>query len=193
MRRLLVVLIVTSVLGAGAWFLLRGDSAGAVISELVIQPLSVVAGEGTAQPQLAALSDRAVLSWIERSGKLATLRFAERAALGWSEPRTVASGEDWFVNWADVPSVVPLDSETLAAHWLQRSGPGMYAYDVRLSWSHDGGKRWTTSVTPHHDGTPTEHGFASLFQVPGAGLGLVRIWRDDRPRSRVRHGRPSAG
>jgi hypothetical protein len=33
-------------------------------------------------------------------------------------------------------------------------------------------------MTPHNDGTKTEHGFASLFQMPGAGLGLV--WLDGR-------------
>ena len=34
------------------------------------------------------------------------------------------------------------------------------------------------SFLPHSDGTKTEHGFASLFQMPGAGLGLV--WLDGR-------------
>jgi len=90
----------------------------------------------------------------------------------------VASGTDWFVNWADVPSVVRLADGTLAAHWLQKSGPDTYAYDVRLSYSGDGGKTWSVSFRPHSDGTRTEHGFASLFQMPGAGLGLV--WLDGR-------------
>jgi hypothetical protein len=33
-------------------------------------------------------------------------------------------------------------------------------------------------LTPHHDGSHTEHGFASLFQVPGRALGVV--WLDGR-------------
>jgi len=49
---------------------------------------------------------------------------------------------------------------------------------VRLARSTDDGASWTKSFTPHHDGTQTEHGFASLFQMPGAGLGLV--WLDGR-------------
>jgi hypothetical protein len=49
---------------------------------------------------------------------------------------------------------------------------------VMLSWSKDQGKTWSRAVSPHHDGTNTEHGFASLFQAPGAGLGL--IWIDGR-------------
>lgn len=145
---------------------------------LTIEPLPSPAGAGSAQPQLSVSRHGVVLSWIERTGAEATLKFAERTGSGWSGPRTVASGRDWFVNWADVPSVVRLDDGTLAAHWLQKSGADTYAYDVRLSWSKDDGKTWSPSFTPHHDGTKTEHGFATLFQMPGAGLGL--IWLDGR-------------
>jgi hypothetical protein len=69
----------------------------------------------------------------------------------------------------------------LAAHWLQKSDADTYAYDVRLSYSRDNGGTWSPSFTPHSDGTKTEHGFASLFQMPGAGLGLV--WLDGRATS----------
>jgi hypothetical protein len=143
-----------------------------------VQPLASPAQDGSAQPQLTIQSDRATLSWIEHSGKHATLRFAERNRTGWSAPKDVATGDDWFVNWADVPSVVRLADGTLTAHWLQKSAAGTYAYDVRLSFSRDDGQTWTRAVSPHHDGTPTEHGFASLFQVPGSGLGLA--WLDGR-------------
>src|SRR4029453_4445955 len=119
-----------------------------------------------------------LLSWIERSGETASLKFAERVPAGWSPPRTAASGDNWFVNWADVPSVLRLDDGSLAAHWLQKSGNDTYAYDVRLAYSKDEGRTWSASFTPHHDGSKQEHGFASLFQMPGAGLGLV--WLDGR-------------
>lgn len=143
-----------------------------------IVALTSPAAADSGQPQLS-VSDRGVLlSWIERSGARATLKFAERSGQGWSTPRTVASGVNWFVNWADVPSVLRLGSGTLAAHWLQKSGEGTYSYDVRLAFSRDDGKTWSASVTPHHDGTKTEHGFASLFEMPDAGLGLV--WLDGR-------------
>ena len=118
-----------------------------------------------------------LLSWIERSGDLATLKFSERTATGWSAPQTIASGRDWFVNWADVPSALRLPSGALVAHWLQKSAASTYAYDVRLSYSIDDGKTWSPSFLPHHDGTPTEHGFASLFPI-GDGFGLV--WLDGR-------------
>jgi hypothetical protein len=143
---------------------------------LVRLPTPAAAGSG--EPQLTVSSRGTLLSWIEQQDKTASLKFAERTPSGWTAAKTVASGTDWFVNWADVPSVLRLADGTLAAHWLQKSGAGTYAYDVRLSRSSDDGRTWTPSVTPHSDGTQTEHGFASLLQMPGAGLGLV--WLDGR-------------
>lgn len=136
------------------------------------------AGPNSGQPQLSSSARGLLLSWIEREGQKATLRFAERTAGGWSAPRDVASGTDWFVNWADVPSVVRLASGELVAHWLEKTGPDTYAYDVRLAYSIDDGRTWSPSFTPHSDGTRSEHGFASLLQMPGAGLGLT--WLDGR-------------
>src|SRR5881409_3118039 len=71
---------------------------------LEVVPVTSPAAANSAQPQLSALGSRVVLSWLERSGDNASLRFSDRTDTGWSEPRTVASGTNWFVNWADVPS-----------------------------------------------------------------------------------------
>ena len=137
-------------------------------------------------PQLTSDGARVLLSWMEMTGATATLKFAERESAGWTAARTVASGADWFVNWADVPSVLRLDDRRLAAHWLQKSGPDTYAYDVRLTFSTDAGATWSEPTTPHHDGTKTEHGFASLFREPDGGLGL--IWLDGRAMTPGSHG-----
>jgi hypothetical protein len=150
------------------------------IAPWTIEQIASPAATNSGQPQLSVSSRGVLLSWIERDQARATLRFAERTASGWTEARTVASGNDWFVNWADVPSVVRLSDGSLVAHWLQKSGPDTYAYDVRLAYSKDGGMTWSTSFTPHHDGTQTEHGFASLLEMPGGGFGLA--WLDGRTR-----------
>jgi hypothetical protein len=146
--------------------------------ELKLEPLALGAVEPSLAPQLTVSGDSAIVSWIETQGRTSLLKFAQRIASGWSEPRTVASGTDWFVNWADVPSVLRLDDGTLAAHWLQNTDVASEAYDLRIAFSKNAGVTWTSPVSPHHDGTKTEHGFASLFQAPGAGLGLV--WLDGR-------------
>jgi hypothetical protein len=150
------------------------------------RPLPSPAQGRASLPQLTTHPDGVVLSWVETDGARATLRFSERSADGWTAARTVASGSDWFVNWADVPSVVRLDRRRLAAHWLQKSGPDTYAYDVRLAFSSDDGRTWSPSTTPHHDGTKTEHGFASLLAMPGGDLNLV--WLDGRAMTPGEHG-----
>jgi hypothetical protein len=164
--------------------------AVALQATLAPQPIATPAAVNSAQPQLTTSKRGVLLSWIERAGDLATLKFAERTAIGWSSPQTVASGRNWFVNWADVPSVLRLPSGALIAHWLQKSAASTYAYDVRLSYSIDDGKTWSASFLPHHDGTPTEHGFASLFPM-GDGFGLV--WLDGRAMKSGDHPSTPAG
>ncbi len=66
---------------------------------------------------------------------------------------------------------------TLVANWYRNTQVELEAYDLWLSYSRDGGKTWARPFTPHHDRTKTQHGFASLFEVP-TGLGLV--WLDAR-------------
>src|SRR5687767_13127764 len=124
---------------------------GAASQTLTPQPITTPAAANSAQPHLSVSNRGVLVSWIERSGDRATLKFAERSATGWTAARTIASGRDWFVNWADVPSVLRLPSGVLVAHWLQKSGPSTYAYDVRLSHSTDDGKTWSASYLAHHE------------------------------------------
>jgi hypothetical protein len=136
------------------------------------------AGSGSRYPHLAATADGAVLSWLQptATGGFA-LQHARWRAGGWSPAGTVASGDDWFVNWADFPSVVPLSSRRWAAHWLEQRPGNVYAYDVRIALSDDAGATWSAPFSPHDDGTPTEHGFVSLFAADGRAMSA---WLDGR-------------
>jgi hypothetical protein len=147
--------------------------------------LDVPAPPGSAQPFVASHGDGVIVSWTEPTAEGHALRYATWDGTSWSPPATVAQGTDWFVNWADFPSVVALDDGVLLAHWLQRSGPGRYSYDVMLTRSTDGGVSWSAPVPPHRDGTQTEHGFVTLFQH-GRGAGVV--WLDGRRYEAGAHG-----
>jgi hypothetical protein len=149
-----------------------------VARELQIEPLTLEAVEPSLAPQLTVTGERALVSWIETQGRTALLKFAERTAAGWSEPGTAASGDNWFTNWADAPSVFRADGGMLIAQWLETTDVTSEAYDLRLSMSKDDGRTWSAPISPHRDGTKTQHGFASPFQVPGGGFGLV--WLDGR-------------
>jgi hypothetical protein len=150
--------------------------------DLAFRPLPSPAPTGSAQPQLSAARDGTVyLSWLEKAGADAhRFRFSTLGAgqAAWSEPLTIAEGRGFVANWADVPSLAVAEDGLMAAHWMQVSGSGKYAYDVRVSTSADRGRTWSRPFTPHRDGKPAEHGFGSFFRMPGAGLGLV--WLDGR-------------
>lgn len=145
-----------------------------------VRELPSPAGEKSAQPNLVVSPNgRVYLSWIERleAGRF-SLRFATLEKDKWSAPQVIADGSNWFVNWADFPSMVALPDDSLAAHWLVKSGTGTFEYDVTISRSFDGGKTWGKPFVPHRDGVKAEHGFVSLFAAKDGNLAAV--WLDGR-------------
>ena len=156
------------------------NAAASSEAALVIRASDSPTDGDSREPELNATQDgRVILSWVEKVGtKRYALRTSTRSASGWSEAQTVAQGENWFVNWADFPSVIALQDGSLAAHWLVKSGSGTYAYNVNIARSRDGGKTWSKPLVPHRDHTQTEHGFVSLIPLPDGRLGAV--WLDGR-------------
>lgn len=136
-------------------------------------------------PDLTRTNDGTVVaSWLEASGATgAALRVARLGPSGWQTPATVASGDDWFVSWADFPILSPMAETGLAVTWLVRNGLGPYAYDLNLARSTDGGRTWSAPLVPHRDGTPTQHGFASMAPLEDGRL-LV-TWLDGRVNARA--------
>ncbi len=143
------------------------------------QPMTSPAGPASELPNLhASAGGEVFLSWVEHLGSTdsVALRHARLESGGWGEGRTIASGDDWFVNWADYPSVTGTDEGVVAAHWLRKIPGGTYAYEVNMSLL--GETEWSTPVTPHDDGTATEHGFVSL--LPWNDASVLAIWLDGR-------------
>ena len=156
-------------------------AACAPLSVAQVRELQSPALERSGQANLMADGrGRVYLSWIDRTpDNLFSLRFSVREGAGWSKPRTIAEGRNWFVNWADFPSLAVMPDGSLAAHWLAKSGDGTYAYDVRIARSFDGGNTWSKPAAPHRDGTQTEHGFVSMFPARDGRL-LGAVWLDGR-------------
>lgn len=123
----------------------------------------------------------AYLSWVEfLNDTTDALLFSKMVDEQWSKPTKIASGSDWFVNWADFPSLVISNSTTphLAAHWLQKSASGTYDYDVHITQSKDGGITWSSSFIPHTDRIAAEHGFVTLLPMENGHI--FATWLDGR-------------
>lgn len=144
-------------------------------------------GPGAAEPNLAVGPDGSVyLSWLEPADSGHALKVARFDGTAWSPARTIRSGRDFFVNWADFPSVAVTRDGRLTAHWLQRTGSSTYAYGVRVAQSRDGGASWSAPVRPHSDSSNTEHGFVALWpEASGNGVGAA--WLDGRKFAKEGH------
>ncbi|MBT3478883.1 MAG: hypothetical protein HOA15_03450 [Candidatus Marinimicrobia bacterium] len=136
---------------------------------------------GSRYPRVSATENGGLLmSWFEKVDSVQwALQWSEFSKGTWTEGQTITSGDPYFVNWADFPSIYEVGGDQLVSHWLQKSGNGPYDYNVQISHSKDRGKSWSESVIPHGDIDPKgEHGFLSFFQQQDASLGFV--WLDGR-------------
>jgi hypothetical protein len=146
-------------------------------SALSITPVAL---PGQAQGSVLATDEGFLLSWIDRDGATAALRFAELDAQGNLQRQgDVASGTQWFVNWADFPSLVIAENGDWLAFVLVKSDPSKpYAYDIHTTRSTDRGSSWSPLAVLHDDGTSTEHGFVSL--LADGNDRILAVWLDGR-------------
>jgi len=142
------------------------------------------------------------MSWIHKIGEVAELRIATLTppsnsdytdGLEWSSYTSVAKSDDWFVNWADFPSVIGLNGAPMAAHWLDKVPGSPYSYHVTIQPIQDTFKTQITdqangqndpvefehaAFVPHTDNTNTEHGFVSMQPMDSSTF--YAIWLDGR-------------
>jgi hypothetical protein len=120
-----------------------------------------------------------VASWLAPEGadELA-LKYARFDGTKWSSPSVVATGSDWVVSDADLPSVRLLTDRLFAADWRIPSEASPYAYDIAVAISGDAGATWSAPRRLNDDDTPTEHGFVSWFATAERRAGAV--WLDGR-------------
>ena len=125
--------------------------------------LSSPSQSNSAEPYLFTDGDSSVyLSWIEKTEEKSNFKFSKLSNGNWSEPVTIASGNTWFVNWADYP-MIAVNGTNFVAHFLDKSGNGTYAYDVKITTSNDKGANWLEAIVLHDDKKQAEHGFVTLL------------------------------
>lgn len=128
----------------------------------------------------ATYSPTTVLSWIEKVDSIrVALKISSWKKNNWSTPITIATGDNWFVNWADFPAVSIAESGKIAtAHWLQKRTKGTYDYDIMVSQTSGGLDGWGKPFVLHTDGIAAEHGFVSF--LPNGGNSTFAVWLDGR-------------
>ncbi|MBL6449250.1 exo-alpha-sialidase [Fulvivirga sp. 29W222] len=128
--------------------------------DTITSPADTVSGE----PYLFTNSRKEVyLSWVQTKHDSAYLKFTKLDQGRWSIPQTVAKGNNWFINWADYPMVTSGSKQHMMAHFLEKSGSGTYAYDIKITHSTNGGASWSAPLTLHDDGKQAEHGFVTTL------------------------------
>ena len=142
----------------------EAESATATEKEWIVEPIEMPSGPSARWPSLAwngpaastpvstdGEGDVTWMVWTEEGkelpggeGKRHRLLLSRYSATTreWSEPLSASEGEDWFVNWADVPRV-GFQGERLVTTWLGRLGSGTYAYGVRYGFSEDRGESFS--------------------------------------------------
>jgi len=136
------------------------------------------------------------MSWLHEIDEEAKLQLATLKPLtdgdqeyNWSKKVTVASSDDWFINWADFPSVIGYNGEPMALHWLDKTPGHTFSYDVTIQTLLKGELNETADtalpyrfkaspLVPHDDGTASEHGFVSMSVIDS--LSFYAIWLDGR-------------
>jgi len=143
-----------------------------------LKDLASPADSLSAEPYLFTDKNGVVyLSWITKEAEKSTLNFSVLKDGKWSEPSVIASGNDWFVNWADYPLIASDGDNNLISHFLEKSEKGTYTYDVKITTSSDQGRSWRAPVILHDDGKKAEHGFVSIVPY---GENYFISWLDGR-------------
>lgn len=136
-------------------------------------------GMGAQIPHLTTGGDgHLYLSWVVETDGMATMQYARFDGKKWTDPEMIAGGDNWFVNWADYPTMAADAQGNLIAHYPAKSGEGTYAYDVNVVLKPTGAGNWSAPVLPHTDGTQTEHGFVSMLPQNDGTFRLS--WLDGR-------------
>jgi hypothetical protein len=101
-----------------------------------IRSIDPLTAKESGMPYLGTSADGSVyLSYIDYLGTEGhAFRFTKWTGSTWGPTETIAQGKNWFVNWADFPSIAALPDGSMLAHWLTRFAPGAtYGYGIRVA------------------------------------------------------------
>ena len=132
--------------------------------------------ENSSESFLLSTNDNLYISWTEQVADSNFLYLSKLENNTWSEKNIIKKGIDWFVNWADFPSISYNDiSNSIFSFHLQKSSEETFSYDVNYHFNIN--DNWVDMKKIHDDITFSEHGFVS--SVPYKD-GFMVSWLDGR-------------
>ena len=146
--------------------------------DVVVKEIRFLHENSNAQPSLVSGEGSLSLSWISSNeGNKSTLNFSQLKEGKWTNTQTMATGSNWFVNWADFPAHA-INENLILSSYLKKSDSGTYTYDVILSLQKLSGEKVKEDFLLHTDGVKAEHGFVSI--IPNHNQGFFITWLDGR-------------
>ena len=116
------------------------------------------------------------ISWTEQVLDSNFLYITKLENDSWTNKRLITKGTDWFVNWADFPSISLNEvSGSIFSFHLQKSSQETFSYDV--NYHINSKETWNDMNKIHDDNTFSEHGFVSSIPYKD---GFMVSWLDGR-------------
>ena len=146
--------------------------------EVHVQEIPFFYDNSNAQPNLVSHNGSLSLSWISsKEENKAFLNYSQYKKGRWIKPQVIASGSDWFVNWADFPAHA-INQDLIITSHLKKSASGTYTYDVVLNLQKLSGEKIRENFLLNTDGVKAEHGFVSIMANNEKGFFIT--WLDGR-------------
>ena len=146
--------------------------------EVLIQEIPFFYENSNAQPNLVSSNGSLSLSWISsKEENKASLNYSQYVEGRWIKPQVIASGSDWFINWADFPAHA-INQDLIITSHLKKSASGTYTYDVVLNLQNLSGEKIKEDFLLNTDGVEAEHGFVSI--IANNKKGFFITWLDGR-------------
>ena len=146
--------------------------------EVHVQEIPFFYDNSNAQPNLVSYNGSLSLSWISsKEENKAFLNYSQYKKGRWIKPQVIASGSDWFVNWADFPAHA-INQDLIITSHLKKSASGKYTYDVVLNLQKLSGEKIRENFLLNTDGVKAEHGFVSIMANNEKGFFIT--WLDGR-------------
>ena len=146
--------------------------------EVYIQEIPFFYENSNAQPNLVSSNGSLTLSWISsKEENKASLNYSRYMEGRWIKPQVIASGSDWFINWADFPAHA-INQDLIITSHLKKSASGKYTYDVILNLQKLSGEKIRENFLLNTDGVKAEHGFVSIMANNEKGFFIT--WLDGR-------------